>query len=51
MKGAIVTPHVGAAAVAVRQAIADVVIDTLERFFHGKRIATRVTVRDLERMT
>ena len=51
MKGAIVTPHVGAAAVEVRHAIADVVLDTLERFFRGERVATRVSVRDLERMT
>jgi phosphoglycerate dehydrogenase-like enzyme len=51
MKGAIVTPHVGAAAVEVRHAIADAVLDTLERFFRGERIMTRVTVRDLERMT
>jgi phosphoglycerate dehydrogenase-like enzyme len=51
MKGAIVTPHVGAAAVEVRHAIADVVLDTLERFFRGEGVATRVTLRDLERMT
>jgi phosphoglycerate dehydrogenase-like enzyme len=51
MKGAIVTPHVGAAAVEVRHAIADVVLDTLDGFFRGERVTTRVTLRDLERMT
>jgi phosphoglycerate dehydrogenase-like enzyme len=51
LKGAIVTPHVGAAAVEVRHAIADVVLETLERFFRGERLANRVTLRDLERMT
>ena len=51
MKGAILTPHVGAAAVEVRHAIADTVLDTLERFFRGAPITTRVRVRDLERMT
>jgi phosphoglycerate dehydrogenase-like enzyme len=51
MKGAIVTPHVGAAAVEVRHAIADVVLDTLDRFFRGERVTTGVSLRDLERMT
>jgi phosphoglycerate dehydrogenase-like enzyme len=51
MRGAVLTPHVGAAAVAVRRAIADIVIDSLERFFTGKRVPTKVTPAMLERMT
>ncbi len=51
MKGAILTPHVGAAAVAVRLAMADLVLDALERFARGKSVRTRVTPRMLERMT
>ena len=50
-KGAILTPHVGAAAVEVRRAMADIVLDALERFFAGKRVRTRVTPAMLERMT
>jgi phosphoglycerate dehydrogenase-like enzyme len=51
MKGAILTPHVGAAAVEVRRAMADIVLDALERFSRGERVKTRVTPRMLERMT
>ena len=51
MRGVILTPHVGAAAVGVRRAMADVVLDSLERFFRGERARTRVTPRMLERMT
>ncbi len=51
MRGAILTPHVGAAGVEVRRAMADVVLGTLERFFRGERVRTRVTPRMLERMT
>lgn len=51
MRGAVVTPHVGAAAVEVRRAMADIVLDTLERYFRDGRVATRVTSRMLERMT
>jgi phosphoglycerate dehydrogenase-like enzyme len=51
MRGAVVTPHVGAAAVGVRRAMADIVLDALERCFRGERVATRVTPRMLERMT
>ena len=43
MRGAILTPHVGAAAVEVRRAMADIVLDALERFFRGERVKTRVT--------
>jgi phosphoglycerate dehydrogenase-like enzyme len=51
MRGAIVTPHVGAAAVEVRRAMADIVLDALERFSRGERVKTRVSSRMLERMT
>jgi phosphoglycerate dehydrogenase-like enzyme len=51
MKGAILTPHVGAAAVDVRRTMADVVLDALERFFAGKRVHRRVTLAMLDRMT
>jgi phosphoglycerate dehydrogenase-like enzyme len=51
MRGAVLTPHVGAAAVEVRRAMADIVLENLERFFRGERVRTRVTPRLLERMT
>ena len=51
MRGAVLTPHVGAAAGVVRQAMADLVVDTLERYFRGEQVKTRVTPRMLERMT
>jgi lactate dehydrogenase-like 2-hydroxyacid dehydrogenase len=51
MRGAILTPHVGAAAVEVRRAMADIVLDNLERFIAGKRALTRVTPAMLDRMT
>ena len=51
MRGAILTPHVGAAAVEGRRAMADIVLDALERFARGERVKTRVTARMLERMT
>jgi phosphoglycerate dehydrogenase-like enzyme len=51
MKGAVLTPHVGAAAVEVRRAMADIVTDALERFFAGRRVRTRVTPAMLDRMT
>jgi phosphoglycerate dehydrogenase-like enzyme len=51
MKGAVVTPHVGAASVSVRRAMADIVLDGLQRFFRGQRVTTRVTRRALARMT
>jgi phosphoglycerate dehydrogenase-like enzyme len=49
--GAIVTPHVGAAQRAVRWAMADAVLDDLERFFRGGRVRNRVTSSMLGRMT
>jgi phosphoglycerate dehydrogenase-like enzyme len=51
MRGAILTPHVGAAAVEVRRAMADIALENLERFFRGERVLSRVVPRLLERMT
>ncbi|HVQ27974.1 MAG TPA: NAD(P)-dependent oxidoreductase, partial [Vicinamibacteria bacterium] len=51
LKGATLTPHVGSGALAVRHAMADVVIDTLERFFSTSRIPNRVTPAMLDLMT
>ncbi len=49
--GAILTPHVGSAMGAVRHAMADLVLDNLERFFAGRPVPTRVTPAMLEHMT
>jgi phosphoglycerate dehydrogenase-like enzyme len=49
--GAVVTPHVGAAQRSVRLAIADTVMDDLERFFRGRPVRHRVTPSMLARMT
>jgi len=51
MPGAILTPHVAAANRQVRHDIADVVMDDLERFFHGRAVRNRVTTAMLDRMT
>ncbi|HEY6552194.1 MAG TPA: hydroxyacid dehydrogenase [Vicinamibacteria bacterium] len=51
LPGAVLTPHVGAGAIAVRRAMADIVLDTLERFFRGKRVTNRVTPAMLDLMT
>jgi phosphoglycerate dehydrogenase-like enzyme len=51
LRGAVVTPHVAAASVAVRRGMADVLLDGLERFFRGERVRTRVTPAMLDRMT
>jgi glyoxylate reductase len=51
LPGAIVTPHVGAAQREVRAAMADIVIDELERFFAGRAPRNRVRAEMLERMT
>jgi len=51
LPGATVTPHVGAGALAVRRAMADIVLETLERFFAGRRLVNRVTPAMLDRMT
>jgi phosphoglycerate dehydrogenase-like enzyme len=49
--GAVLTPHVGAAQRSVRLAIADTVMDDLERFFRGRPVRHRVTTSMLRRMT
>ena len=51
LPGATLTPHVGAGALAVRHAMADIVIDTLERFFRGEHVPNRVTPAMLDLMT
>jgi phosphoglycerate dehydrogenase-like enzyme len=51
LRGAVLTPHVGAGALCVRRAMADIVLDTLERFFRGKRVTNRVTPAMLDLMT
>jgi phosphoglycerate dehydrogenase-like enzyme len=51
LRGAVVTPHIGASAVAVRRAMADIVLESLERFFGGRRVTTRVTPAMLDLMT
>lgn len=51
MRGAIVTPHVAGSGRRVREAIAHVVLDDLERFFSGERVENRVTTSMLNRMT
>ncbi len=51
LAGAILTPHVAAGGLETRGEIADVVLDDLERFFHGGSVQNRVTPAMLERMT
>jgi phosphoglycerate dehydrogenase-like enzyme len=51
MRGAVVTPHVGAGALAVRRQMADTVLAQLEGFFRDGRVANRVSAAQLERMT
>jgi phosphoglycerate dehydrogenase-like enzyme len=51
MPGAIVTPHIAASNLRVREQIADVVMDDLESFFTGGKVNNRVTTAMLERMT
>jgi len=51
LPGAILTPHVGAAQREVRAAMADIVLDDLERFFGGRRPRNRVRAAMLARMT
>ena len=50
-RGAVLTPHVGAAQREVRRRIADIVMDDLERFFRGRAVRNRVTPAMLRRMT
>jgi phosphoglycerate dehydrogenase-like enzyme len=51
MPGAIVTPHIAGSGRHVREEIARVVVDDLERFFRGKAVRNRVTSSMLDRMT
>ena len=51
MPGAIVTPHIAGSGRRVREGIARVVLDDLERFFSGKRVKNRVKPSMLDRMT
>ena len=51
MPGAIITPHIAGSGCHVRQEIARVVLDDLEKFFNGRQVANRVTVAMLDRMT
>jgi phosphoglycerate dehydrogenase-like enzyme len=51
MRGAIVTPHIAGSGRRVREGIARVVLDDLERFFSGKRVKKRVKPSMLDRMT
>ena len=51
LPGAILTPHVGAGQREVRAAMADTVLDDLERFFAGRQPRNRVSAAMLERMT
>jgi phosphoglycerate dehydrogenase-like enzyme len=51
LPGAILTPHVASGQREVRAAMADTVLDDLERFFAGRRLRNRVTAAMLERMT
>jgi phosphoglycerate dehydrogenase-like enzyme len=51
MPGAILTPHIAGSGRRVREDIARVVVDDLERFFSGKRVENRVMTSMLDRMT
>jgi phosphoglycerate dehydrogenase-like enzyme len=51
LPGAIVTPHVAGSHWRVREQMADVVLEDLERFFAGDKVRNRVTSGMLERMT
>jgi phosphoglycerate dehydrogenase-like enzyme len=51
LPGAIVTPHIAGSGRHVRENIAQVVVDDLERFFSGKKVENRVTATMLNRMT
>ena len=51
LPGAIVTPHIAASNLRVREQIADTVLDDLESFFAGREVKNRVTVAMLARMT
>ena len=50
-RGAVLTPHVGAAQRTVRREMAAIVMDDLDRFFAGRPVRNRVTTSMLRRMT
>jgi phosphoglycerate dehydrogenase-like enzyme len=50
-RGAVLTPHVGAAQGGVRREMAAIVIEDVERFFAGRPVGNRVTPSMLRRMT
>jgi phosphoglycerate dehydrogenase-like enzyme len=50
-RGALLAPHVGASQVEVRRAMADIVVDNLERFARGRQLRHRVRTFMLDRMT
>jgi phosphoglycerate dehydrogenase-like enzyme len=49
--GALITPHIGAAFVSVRNQMAEIVLADLEKFFRGEPVENRVSSRMLDRMT
>jgi phosphoglycerate dehydrogenase-like enzyme len=51
MPGAIITPHIAGSGRHVRQEIARVILDDLDKFFKGNQVVNRVTVAMLDRMT
>ncbi len=51
LPGAVVTPHIAASNLRVREQIADVVMDDLESFFAGRGVKNRVATSMLARMT
>ena len=51
LPGAIVTPHIAASNLKVREQIADTVLDDLESFFARRGVKNRVTAAMLARMT
>jgi phosphoglycerate dehydrogenase-like enzyme len=51
MAGSIVTPHIAGSGRRVREGIARVVLDDLERFFSSKKVKNRVKPSMLDRMT
>jgi phosphoglycerate dehydrogenase-like enzyme len=50
-EGAVLTPHVGASDASVRHAMADVLLEDLERFARGRPVRHRVRTWMLDRMT
>jgi phosphoglycerate dehydrogenase-like enzyme len=48
---ALITPHVGAISVSIRNQMAEIVLSDLQRFFQGDPVQNRVTREMLDRMT